>query len=303
MASEGEIIATLAAIFKRTGSKLLVGIGDDGAVAPISNKNIVMSSDLAVAGVHFKREWSSLSEIGAKIVAANLADIYAMGGEPKYLLVSAGLPNGFEISDVTELAQGIKSEADLVNCEVVGGDISKASELFISIAAVGEVTTPTTRSGAKIGDKVFLSNLTGPSAAGLAQLKAGISQSNYVAQHKKPVVNYALATNLLNVNSLTDTSDGLLSECNHLAKSSEVGIVLEGELISKIPGFTELNQLSFEMKVDVWSWILAGGEDHAFLGTNKDLPNGVFEIGSVISGSGVKVNGASPIKDLGWRHF
>ena len=128
MASESEIIKALSAIFKASNSGMVVGIGDDGAVAPASNKQIVMSSDMAVEGIHFKRNWSSLKEIGAKITAANLADIYAMGGVPKYLLVSAGLPDNFTIPEVTELATGIKSEADLVNCVVVGGDISKEPE-------------------------------------------------------------------------------------------------------------------------------------------------------------------------------
>jgi thiamine-monophosphate kinase len=303
LASEGEIIAALSAIFSKSSPDLIVGIGDDGAVAAISNKKIVMSTDMAVEGVHFKREWSTLKEIGAKVTAANLADIYAMGGVPKYLLVSAGLPSGFSIAEVSELAQGIKSEAELVNCAVVGGDISKANELVISISAFGEVANPVTRSGAKVGDKVFISNLPGFSAAGLAQLKIGVRESKYLSLHKKPVVPYAVAAKFAGINAMTDVSDGLLSECGHIATASKVGILLDGELISKIPGFTELQKVAAEMNIDVWDWVLTGGEDHAFVGTNNELPDGAYEIGEVISGSGVKVNGASEINDLGWRHF
>lgn len=303
MPSESEIVSALAAIFKQTTSNLVVGIGDDGAVANVSNKKIVMSTDMSVEGVHFKREWSTLKDIGGKITAANLADIYAMGGVPKYLLVSAGLPTTITLDGVKELAQGIKSEADLVGCAVVGGDISKANELVISIAAYGEVDKPVTRSGAKVGEKVFISNLPGFSAAGLAQLQIGVRESKYLSLHRKPVVPYAVGAKFAGISAMADVSDGLLSECNHIATASKVGITLETDLISQAEGFAELNTLALSMGIDVWEWVLGGGEDHVFLGTNPVLPEGAIEIGSVVLGTSVKVNGASEIKNLGWRHF
>jgi len=303
MVSESEIINALAAIFKQNNSDLIVGIGDDGAVVNAPKNKIVMSTDMAVEGVDFKREWSSFKEIGAKITAANLADIYAMGGVPKYLLVSTGIPENLTLSQILDLAKGIKAEADLVGCSVIGGDISRAKELVISIAAFGEVENPVTRAGAKVGDKVFISNLPGFSAAGLAQLKIGVRESKYLNLHKKPIVPYALGAKFANSNALVDVSDGLLSECAHIANSSKVGIELEGKLISEIEGFSELAKVAKEMGIDVWQWILTGGEDHVFLGTDEELPDGSLEIGRVISGSGVKVNGASEIKNLGWRHF
>ena len=269
MPSESEIVSALAAIFKQTTSNLVVGIGDDGAVANVSNKKIVMSTDMSVEGVHFKREWSTLKDIGGKITAANLADIYAMGGVPKYLLVSAGLPTTITLDGVKELAQGIKSEADLVGCAVVGGDISKANELVISIAAYGEVDKPVTRSGAKVGDKVFISNLPGFSAAGLAQLQIGVRESKYLSLHRKPVVPYAVGAKFAGISAMADVSDGLLSECNHIATASKVGITLETDLISQAEGFAELNTLALSMGIDVWEWVLGGGEDHVFLGTNQ----------------------------------
>ena len=303
MVSESEIINALAAIFKQNNSDLIVGIGDDGAVVNAPKNKIVMSTDMAVEGVDFKREWSSFKEIGAKITAANLADIYAMGGVPKYLLVSTGIPENLTLSQILDLAKGIKAEADLVGCSVIGGDISRAKELVISIAAFGEVENPVTRAGAKVGDKVFISNLPGFSAAGLAQLKIGVRESKYLNLHKKPIVPYALGAKFANSNALVDVSDGLLSECAHIANSSKVGIELEGKLISEIEGFSELAKVAKEMGIDVWQWILTGGEDHVFLGTDEELPDGSLEIGRVISGSGVKINDASEITDLGWRHF
>jgi thiamine-monophosphate kinase len=305
MASESELIAALSAVFKLSDAKVLenviIGIGDDGAViSPTSNKT-VLAADMAVEGVHFNRKWSTLREIGAKITAANLADIYAMGGDPKYLLVSAGLTPDFGINEVTELAMGIASEAKLVGASVVGGDISKADQLVISISVFGEVENPITRSGAKVGDSVIISELPGKSAAGLSQLKSGLTDSVFISAHKKPVVNYELAEKFRNVNSMCDVSDGLLSELNHIASASSVGIELDSELLAKPPGFQELVAATTE---DIWDLVLAGGEDHVFVATTSAaIPEGAFVIGKVVSGAEVRVSGISKLPAVGFRHF
>ena len=305
MASESELIAALSAVFKRSDSNVLenviIGIGDDGAVIAPSSHKSVLATDMAVEGVHFKREWSTLKEIGAKITAANLADIYAMGGDPKYLLVGAGLTADFGISEITQLAEGIASEAKLVGASVVGGDISKADQLVISISVFGEVENPITRSGAKVGDSVIISGLPGKSAAGLMQLKNGSVESAFISAHKKPVVNYQIAKRFRKVNSMCDVSDGLLSELNHIASASKVGIEIDSNLLSQLPGFSDLKAATNE---EVWDLVLAGGEDHVFVATTSaDIPEGAFVIGKVVTGSGVRVSGVSKLPATGFRHF
>ena len=307
MASESELIAALSAVFTLSDpsfnsfKNVLVGIGDDGAVIKASPQNSVLATDMAVEGVHFKREWSSLHEIGAKITAANLADIYAMGGDPKYLLVSAGLTSDFGIAEIKALANGIKSEADLVGAVIVGGDISRAEKLVISISVFGEVTSPITRSGAKVGDLVIVSGLPGKSAAGLFQLQSGVSDSTFTSAHKKPVLNYELAKKFRNVNAMCDVSDGLLSELNHISSASKVGIELDSKLISAIPGFKELGEAT---ELEIWDLVLAGGEDHVFVATtSSEVPEGAFVIGKVVNGSGVSVSGVSKLPATGFRHF
>ena len=305
MASESELIAALSAVFKLSDSNahanVLIGIGDDGAVIAPSSHKSVLATDMAVEGVHFKREWSTLKEIGAKITAANLADIYAMGGDPKYLLVSAGLTPDFGISEITELAEGIASEANLVGASVVGGDISKAEQLVISISVFGEVENPITRSGAKVGDSVIISGLPGKSAAGLMQLKNGSVESAFISAHKKPFVNYEIAKRFRKVNSMCDVSDGLLSELNHIASASSVGIELDSNLLSQLPGFDELKAATNE---EIWDLLLAGGEDHVFVATTSaDIPEGAFVIGKVVTGTGVRVSGVSKLPATGFRHF
>jgi len=301
MASESELIAALSAVFKLSDPSVIIGIGDDGAVVAPSSLKSVLATDMAVEGVHFNRKWSTLNEIGAKITAANLADIYAMGGDPKYLLVSAGLTPDFGIIEITELATGIASEAKLVGASVVGGDISKAEQLVISISVFGEVENPISRSGAKVGDSVIISGLPGKSAAGLIQLQNGASDSPFISAHKKPVVNYELAKKFRNVNSMCDVSDGLLSELNHIASASNVGIELDSNLLSQIPGFNELKAATNQ---EIWDLVLAGGEDHVFVATTSaEIPEGAFVIGKVIIGSGVIVSGISKLPTTGFRHF
>ena len=305
MASESELIAALAAVFKHSDANVrenvLIGIGDDGAVVAPSSRKSVLAADMAIEGVHFNREWSTLGEIGAKITAANLADIYAMGGEPKYLLVSAGLTADFGIAQVTELAKGIAEEAALVGASVVGGDISRAEQLVISISVFGEVENPITRSGAKVEDSVIISGLPGISAAGLLQLQSGITESTFVSAHKKPTVNYQLAKKFHSVNAMCDVSDGLLSELNHIASASGVGIELDSKLIAEIPGFKELEAAT---DVDIWEVVLSGGEDHVFVATTSaDIPEGAYVIGKVVSGTGLKVSGISKLPAIGFRHF
>jgi thiamine-monophosphate kinase len=171
----------------------------------------------------------------------------------------------------------------------------------ISISVFGEVENPITRSGAKVGDSVIISGLPGKSAAGLAQLKSGEKSSEFISAHKKPEVNYEMARAFRNVNSMCDVSDGLLSELNHIASASKVGIELDSNLLSQLPGFAQLQAATNE---EIWSVVLAGGEDHVFVATTSaQIPEGAFVIGKVVTGSGVKVSGISELPAIGFRHF
>jgi thiamine-monophosphate kinase len=103
------------------------------------------------------------------------------------------------------------------------------------------------------------------------------------------------------VNSMCDVSDGLLSELNHIASASGVGIELDSNLLSQIPGFAQLQEATQD---EIWSVVLAGGEDHVFVATTSaQIPEGAFVIGKVVSGSGVRVSGISELPTTGFRHF
>ena len=307
MASEAELIATLAQIFKPPSAlpELLVGIGDDGAIIDRPHGPLAISADMAVEGVHFRREWSSLWEIGAKVSAANIADIYAMGGDPQFLLVTAALPQGFSVDDIRQLAEGIRDEATLAGAVVIGGDLSASDKLVISITAFGEVERSVSRSGAQVGDSIILSGITGLSAAGLDLLRASKTEPRlFIDWHKNPILDSALAEPFaLCASAMCDVSDGLLSELNHLAQSSSVAMAIDRRLIATAPGFSELSELATQLGVDIWNWVLAGGEDHRLLATTSGaIPAGAILIGEVRSGSGVFVDGQS-VDAQGYRHF
>ena len=306
MASEAELLAALSTIFSRVKDEsILVGIGDDAAVVKAHLTPIALATDMAVEGTHFSRNWSSLYEIGAKITSANLADIFAMGGRPEYLLVAAALPKNFSVEDIEELALGIADEAASVGAIVVGGDLTFSDRMVISISVFGSVGKPLLRSGALVGDDLVISKLPGESAAGLELLKRGVLDAKS-AEHRNPTVEYEKAQAISAIaHSMCDISDGLISELNHMSDASTVQIVVDKSLLKKVPGFDQLEQLAAELGVDPWEWILHGGEDHAFIATvpgDASLPSGFTKIGTVVQGSRVLVDGFI-VEHQGFQHF
>lgn len=306
MAAEREILAAISAIFSRSSDEsVLVGIGDDAAVIKAALTPIALASDMALEGTHFSRNWSSLYEIGAKITAANLADIFAMGGRPEYLLVSAALPKSITVEEVEELALGIADEAALVGASVVGGDLASSEKIVISISAFGAVGRPILRSGAKVGDQVVVSKLPGESAAGLEYLKRGVLDSSS-AHHRHPTVDYQSAQAISAIaHSMIDVSDGLVSELSHIASASSVGITIDKELLASSKDYSDLARSAMELGVDVWQWVLHGGEDHVFIATipsEAAVPRGFLVIGKVIEGSRVMVDGFVAEHE-GFSHF
>ena len=175
--SEAQVIARLKEIFSSTDPRISLGIGDDAAVVTASSSQ-VLTTDMAVEGVHFRIDWSSAFEIGRKVAAANTADVLAMSAKPDFLLVAVALTGNESMEWVSDLARGIKFEADLAGAHVVGGDLSRADQVVISISALGTTSKAISRNGAKPGDGIYLSSLTGWSAAGLELLGSQLAAGN-----------------------------------------------------------------------------------------------------------------------------
>ncbi len=306
--SEATLIARLRELFDTSfQSGVELGIGDDAAVLSVSNNKLVATVDMAVEDVHFRCDWSSPFQIGAKLTTANLADIFAMGAKPKYLLVAAAISQVNNSEVITELAKGIRSVADNFKVTVIGGDLSKAERMSLSITALGEVTgNPILRSNAQVGDLLYLSALPGLSAAGLAILNRGLDRPRYVVDaHLNPKL--VAPDKLIKVaTSMCDISDGLVTDAGNIANASGVAINLNKELITNAPDFKDLAELANELGEDVFDWILTGGEDHFFLATvnpsNASEELGI-RVGVVTTGGGEILLDGAVIKKSGYQHF
>jgi thiamine-monophosphate kinase len=315
---EEEVLKRVRAIFDTSNTSasaaanIVIGNGDDGAVVKINEGLTILSTDMAVENIHFRRAWSTSQEIGRKITAANLADICAMGGWPEYLLVAVAFPKDY-LDELEDLARGIAEEAAKVGASVIGGDLSQGSELVISITAVGRTLRAITRSGAKVGDVVMISHLPGWSKAGLEILSGDLthgseSSQRALMQHRSPQIDYSKYRKVYAVlNSATDVSDGLLIDSGHIAGASGVALHLQSTLIEKAEGFAALQQLALEFGTGESSgidFVLSGGEDHVLLVTTStpEKCEGFIEIGRVEQGEGVLLDGKTVSGEAGYQH-
>jgi thiamine-monophosphate kinase len=299
---ESDVISALQKIFATDDSRVKVGIGDDAAVLTTSTQTL-MSSDMAVEDVHFRIEWSSAFDIGRKITAANVADILAMGGSCDFLTASVALTGKESLTWVEDLARGMKYEADLAQSHIVGGDIARGEKVVISMTALGHTSRPILRSGAQVGDSIFISSLPGWSAAGLELHSRNVelqssSAIKALAEFSAPSIDYAI--DFSRASAMVDLSDSLLVQGGQLADASGVCLYLDEDLIEHAPEFSELASLAQELDIDIFRFIYAGGEDHVLLATGVDLPG--IKIGSVVGGAGI-TGVKSKVAPVSWSHF
>ena len=300
--SEAQVIGRLREIFASSDPRIEVGIGDDAAVVA-GEKRQVMTTDMAVEGVHFRTDWSTGFEIGRKVTAANAADILAMGALPDYLLVAVGLTGKEELSWIEDLASGIKFEADLAGLHVIGGDISRSEKVIVSMTAVGHCTRAITRSGATVGDGVYISSLTGWAAAGLAILQGdnsnvGENRSRALREFKSPTIDYGFDSS--KASAMCDISDSIIEQAAQIAAASQVQLHFDEKLLAKSEEFNSLESLASELNINIWQLIFGGGEDHVLLAIGVDLPG--VRIGEVLSGSGLSGIPAIELNRV-WSHF
>ena len=286
----------------------LLGPGDDAAVLTAADGRVVVSTDVLVEGVHFRLDWSTPHQVGRKAVAANLADVVAMGAVPTGLVVGLAVPGRTPVSTVDGLADGMWEEAAQVGVGVVGGDVVTSVELVVSVTALGDLQgrAPVTRTGARVGDVVGLCGKLGWSAAGLAVLRRGFrSPLAVVGAHRVPEPPYSAGPQAAaaGATAMIDISDGLLADAGHLADASGVSIDIDS---AALPVPSRLLEVASALGADARHWVLTGGEDHALLASfppGAALPAGWTAIGAVREGRCVTVNGASYDGSGGWAHF
>ena len=155
-AGEFGLISELVQVFGQ-GEEVLVGPGDDAAVLRIRKGHVVVSTDLMVEGRHFRRDWADARDVGHRAAAQNLSDINAMGGRATFLTVGLAAPADMPVAWALDLARGIADEAGLVGATVVGGDLTRAEQIVVSVTVLGSCTvSPVLRSGARPGDVLAL---------------------------------------------------------------------------------------------------------------------------------------------------
>ena len=251
------------------GRWVMVGPGDDAAQLQTPHGSVLASTDILVEHVHFRQDWTTPFDLGRRAAAQNFADITAMGCNPTALLVAVAAPKHIADDWYTELARGLQTECDLVGASVIGGDLSVADSIVVSVTVLGDPSggEPVLRSGARIGDIVAVAGRLGWSATGLAALQRGIDvDASLLDAYRVPQPPYAAgpAGRAALATSMIDVSDGLLADAGHIADASDVTIALDSSLL--VPDDIVV-QASEQLGVDPMLAVLTGGEDHAILAT------------------------------------
>jgi thiamine-monophosphate kinase len=284
----------------------VVGIGDDAAVLPAPDGRTVVSTDLLIEGRHFRRDWSSATDIGVKAAAQNLADIAAMGAAPTALLLGLAVPGDTAVAWVLELVSGLLGECQRAGAMLAGGDVTSTDTVMLGISAVGDLAgrPAVTRSGARPGDLVALRGVPGRSAAGLALLEAGLEPADGELAHRRPQPDYpaGVAAAAAGASSMIDVSDGLVADLGHVATASRVLIDLRSASLAD----ERLATAAAMLRADWRGWALGGGEDHVLAASfpaDADVPQAWTIVGEVREGTGVLVDSQPWHGRGGWDHF
>ena len=285
-------------IAKWTGKnkKVIKGIGDDAAVLPYSkDKYLLLTTDMLIEGVHFVRK-DGAAAIGRKALACNISDIAAMGGFPKWAVVSAGLPAGLKVDFAAGLYNGILKLAKRYDVAIVGGDTNASAKIIINIALLGEVSRKNLvlRSGAQKNDMIFV---TGPLGRSLKTKKhlhftPRLAESQYLVKNFRPT-------------SMIDISDGLASDLRHILDQSRAGAFIYEKFIPKAKGAGLQEALSDGEDFELL-FTLSPKDANRFIGTPKDFH--FFYIGRIVDKKEgfVLIDKNGRAKDVflkGFRHF
>lgn len=323
------LIRNIQRLSLRKSSSALIGIGDDAAALKVSSsKTLLVTTDMLLEEIHFDFSFTDFHSLGWKSAAANLSDIAAMGGVPRYCLTSIGIPDHISVEQIKDFYRGFHSLMKTHKTVLVGGDTCHSrSEMVISVTVLGEVNKKNllSRAGAKPGDRVFVTGTLGDSAAGLEILKKrakrqgrmvkGAEARTLIARHLRPVPRTAESRVIARsgcASAMIDISDGLSSDLSHICEQSGVGAEIRSD---RIPISPALMKLSGGLTMPVLFYALSGGEDYELLFTVppgkikrlQSLHMPVTEIGTIKRGKAVLlVDGSNRKRRLqpgGYDHF
>jgi thiamine-monophosphate kinase len=221
-------------------------LGDDCALLPVGGRTLAISIDLSLQAVHFRTDWLSFGEIGWRATAAALSDLAADGATPLGVLVSLGVPGNRQrrpgnASPAVQIMSGVGSAARSVGAKVLGGDLVRSPRYLVDVCVLGVVQRPVRRSGARLGDGLWVTGRLGGAGLALAALRAGRRLAPTVRRRfARPVPRIAAGRWLARrgARAMIDISDGLAGDAGHLAAASGVGIAIELERVPCWPGVT-----------------------------------------------------------------
>lgn len=291
-------------------------VGDDCAILPKDSKSdMVITADVLCEGIDFRLDWTTPELLGARTLAVSLSDIAAMGGDPKWSMLSIGITADIWKTDfVDRFYEGWFTLANHHGVELVGGDVSRSLEhLFFDSIVAGEVPKgkAVLRSGAKPGDSIYVTGTLGGAAGGLMLLESGFRYStvdnkrkNLIARQLRPVPRIAEGKYLAEsgmASAMIDISDGLSSDLHHLCEASNVGARIDLESVPRDPNLNAIPGPAGE------------GEDFELLFTSPEKKisdpklidvrriGEITENVGVVEVSGNGIEGYLPRK--GYRHF
>lgn len=320
---------------RAAASSSITGIGDDAAVVrATSGKEIVITTDLLVEDIDFRRTTIPPYLLGHKALAVSLSDIAAMGARPRWSLISLGVPADVWQTDfVDRLYSGLFELAGCYDVQLIGGDTSRTEEkIVIDSIVLGECAAGRAikRSGAQPGDQIFVTGSLGAAAAGLRLVERGAHLAEQKIDEEdsqkldhvllrqlrpEPRVGWGIVLGEERLaTAMIDISDGLSSDLNHLCEAGGVGALIESSLL---PIDSQVTELCGRRALDPLQLALHGGEDFELLFTVKPgdvnrLPRRVdgaqiTRIGEVrASDQGVRISEGTRIWELnpgGWKHF
>jgi thiamine-monophosphate kinase len=302
-------------------SALVLGIGDDAAVIRSGRSHILLTTDMMVESVHFDLRWTTMFQLGYKLVSVNVSDIYAMGGKPDHLLLNFAGPGSLDLLQFDRFFDGIDEAAKKYNLHLIGGDMSSSDKIVLSATVVGSAMKVIRRSGAKKGDFIHVTGRLGDAAAGLAimknlrkQIPLELNATPKIQlpwENIEPLIRRHLMPDAVNpekflkhATAMMDISDGLLIDLERLCKASRTGARIWADRLPLSQGLTDASRLLKKSPLDL---ALNGGEDYELLFTSsKEVVPGATCIGKM-QRSGLTVIGADgkQIKEKakGYEHF
>lgn len=331
--SEDDLVEAMRRLLHEEAPGVVLGPGDDAALVQLGSHLTVLTTDLLVEDVHFRRDTTSPRDLGYKALVVNVSDVAAMGGSPRYAVVGLALPPGTPMSWVVELYGGLREAASEYAVSVVGGDTSRSERVVLSVALAGEVAQDfaVRRSGARPGDRVVVTGTLGAAAGGLllserrreervARALGTPWARELLAAHARPVARVGEGQSLAGAGAtaMMDLSDGLAKDLDRLCRESGVGAALFLPQVPVAPALGRLREVLPE--VDPMVLALSGGEDYELLATlppedveraakllEERFGTALTEVGEVRSGSGLVAveadGGERPLQPEGWDHF